>query len=508
MSYRRGPRTFLLLFLTLGVTSLVLGFGWLLRVEIATAVSTWLPTPFSISVDCWFKNTTGRNAECFYIFTRYNHANPRSSTVRLPVVRFSQVDAIQKSDPILFLPGGPGHPGLLIPSVTSEVWELQFYSSDWLDNRAVIVFDYRGTGLALPSLACPELDNPTIGLGWRKALSNSFELCKERIEGHGIDLTDYSTSEISADVADIRTALGIQSWNLWAESYGTRVAFDYLRRSSEGIRSVILAGVYPPNAGDWRYRTSERFLRLLNRVFQTCADDSRCQSAHPEVAREFWEAYDYLKSSNLTLHVESVWPKRGTVEVLLDDILFLDFLYDQLSSESGIAQIPNHISGVTEGNRAQWESSLSTYLADITIQFVTVLQLFAVNCNDLGRVDPPNYQLSRDVNRHFVDWEIDWEMCGQFRENSGGVLNTSAFQTPVPALLLAGEFDPATPVEWAQSGLEYFSESKLVIFPTKSHDILASKCAQSIARKFLMNPSVPPDASCIGRLNGKITFAD
>jgi len=508
MSSRRSSRTLLLIFLFSAAASLALGIGWIFRVEVATRFSAWMPRPFSISVDCWFKNTTGRKAECFHIFTRSNHANPWSSTIRLPVVRFSPEDVIQESDPILFLPGGPGHPGLSIPSVTSKIWKLRFDTARWLDNRAVIVFDYRGTGSASPSLACPKLDNPMIGRRWREVLSNSLRECKEIVEEDSIDLSDYNTSEVSADAIDIQTALGIQTWNLWAESYGTRVAFDYLRRSSEGIRSVILAGTYPPNAGDWRYRSSGKFLMLLDRLFQVCTNDSACQSAHPQVAKKFWNAYDYLGSNNVTLHVEKVWPKREIVEITLDEILFLDLLYYQLASKLGLSHIPNYISAVAEGDLVQLESLLSTYLADITIEFVTVLQLFAVNCNDLGSIDSQSYQTKQNANRHFAEWTVDWSVCNQFQHSAGGALNSSKFQSSVPALLLAGEWDPATPLEWAHLGVEYFSEATLVVLPARSHDILASKCAQSIAREFLRSPSVSPDTSCIGHSEGKIEFTN
>ena len=43
----------------------------------------------------------------------------------------------------------------------------------------------------------------------------------------------------------MRAALGYERINLYAASYGTRVAQQYLRRFPQRVRSVILDGVVP-----------------------------------------------------------------------------------------------------------------------------------------------------------------------------------------------------------------------------------------------------------------------
>ena len=68
----------------------------------------------------------------------------------------------------------------------------------------------------------------------------------------------------------------------------------------------------------------------------------------------------------------------------------------------------------------------------------------------------------------------------------------------VPTLLLAGEYDPTTPVENAAEGL---SQSTVLEVAATSHDTWrSSPCVQSVIRAFLDNPNGAPDTACFDKL--------
>ncbi len=70
-----------------------------------------------------------------------------------------------------------------------------------------------------------------------------------RLTADGVDLTSYNTSTLAADAIDVRTALGIDRWNVLGISYGTRVALELMRQDSDGVDAAVLDGVYPPTQG-------------------------------------------------------------------------------------------------------------------------------------------------------------------------------------------------------------------------------------------------------------------
>ena len=69
----------------------------------------------------------------------------------------------------------------------------------------------------------------------------------------------------------------------------------------------------------------------------------------------------------------------------------------------------------------------------------------------------------------------------------------------VPALILQGEFDTATPMAWGQLAAESLGNSTLVIVPLQGHEvwIKASPCVSAIANAFIADPSQAPGLSCL-----------
>jgi pimeloyl-ACP methyl ester carboxylesterase len=100
-------------------------------------------------------------------------------------------------------------------------------------DRDWVFFDQRGTGRSIPQLYCPdEKDNP-------------FDLkkCRDDLIKQGIDLSQYTSARIAGDMEALRKALGVNQWNLWGISYGSRLA-------------ITMARYYPsrsgPSFGGWR----------------------------------------------------------------------------------------------------------------------------------------------------------------------------------------------------------------------------------------------------------------
>ena len=123
-------------------------------------------------------------------------------------------------------------------------------------DRDLILMSQRGTLYAPPNPAptCPEIDRasqrglglPLDGFLYRRLTVAATRACNRRLVATGIDLGAYNTTENAADFADLRVALGIAEWNVFGVSYGTNLAMTLMRQHPQGIRSVTIDSVEPP----------------------------------------------------------------------------------------------------------------------------------------------------------------------------------------------------------------------------------------------------------------------
>lgn len=112
--------------------------------------------------------------------------------------------------------------------------------------RTLFILDARGTGLSTPKLDCPEVveaDVPMAAFGSASAeakdlLRGAVGVCHDRMIQQGIDLAAYDLVEASADVEDLRVALGIETW----ESHRGRFVLSLGGRGSASLSRTLAVG--------------------------------------------------------------------------------------------------------------------------------------------------------------------------------------------------------------------------------------------------------------------------
>jgi hypothetical protein len=76
-------------------------------------------------------------------------------------------------------------------------------------------------------------------------------------------------------------------------------------------------------------------------------------------------------------------------------------------------------------------------------------------------------------------------------------------RSDVPALVLAGEFDPITPPAWGEMVAANLQNSAFLVFPGEGHGVSLSECGRSAAITFLNDQQVAdPSVECIDDLTG------
>ncbi|MEJ2757086.1 MAG: alpha/beta fold hydrolase, partial [Anaerolineales bacterium] len=261
------------------------------------------PCPFTLPEGF----TEGENVDCGYLIVPEDRSNSDSPEIRLAVAVFHRLNSDSSENPVVYIEGGPG---------ASALEPLQYTISKFnplLQAHDVIFYDQRGVGFSQPSLDCPEhesyvKDTLTNQLRPEDTLPNlqqALTQCHQRLVDEGIQLEMYNTLQSAADLRDLRLALDIESWNLYGLSYGTRVALETARQHPEGIRSIILDSVVPPEA-DPIAEAPGNVSHALETFFDACRNNPECDAAFPNLENQFYALIEALDSQPVTIPVENL----------------------------------------------------------------------------------------------------------------------------------------------------------------------------------------------------------
>src|SRR5690606_35949569 len=112
----------------------------------------------------------------------------------------------------------------------------------------------------------------------------------------------FSTSVAVQDLDRLRTALGVEAWNLYGVSYGTRVVQHYLRRFPEHTRAVILDGVVPAKVA-LGPEIAKYAQAALDAIFARCEADPVCLERFGHLPARFRAVAAALAAEPVTAHV-------------------------------------------------------------------------------------------------------------------------------------------------------------------------------------------------------------
>jgi pimeloyl-ACP methyl ester carboxylesterase len=399
---------------------------------------------------------------------------------------------------VIYLHGGPGG------SAISE-------ASRWLDHplredRDIILLDQRGTGYSEPAL-CPELSRddmmvlardlpPAQATAERVALSLA---CRDALLERGVDLGSYNSDASAADLVDLRRVLGYGSWNLYGISYGTRLALTALRRSPEGIRSVVLDSAYPPDVQAFNERTLN-FVRALKVLFEACASDAACRAAYPDLKESLFETMEDLARRPLAIRVAGDGP-LPVDEFAINVQDFLIAVHQMLYRRPMIPLIPFTLKAARTRNREALYGLVDSFGEQGLRVGRDVYNL--VECYERGPFGSREaYQaLTAEHPRlrgGFTYFDVDQEVCDRWSEDHAGPEEALAVKSDVPSLILTGDYDPITPPEWGRRAGRTLQRSFFFQFPGVGHAASVSHpCPKAVTVAFVRDPFREPDASCI-----------
>ncbi|KUM24124.1 hypothetical protein AU467_06750 [Mesorhizobium loti] len=121
---------------------------------------------------------------------------------------------------------------------------------------------------------------------------------------------------------------------------------------------------------------------------------------------------------------------------------------------------------------------------------------FSVTCSESDRRDLSNWR-----GEYWAKWieadDYTW-VCPLWLLESGPVSQKHPRRSNIPALLLSGEYDPATPSDWAYHAAKSLPLGQVVVFRGIGHDVIDSDpCGSEVVADFLANPRRKLKTDCV-----------
>lgn len=455
-----------------------------------------------------------RQVDCATLTVPENRSNPDTNLIELAVFIVRARFQDPRPDPLVYLTGGPG-------GTTSNIVGYFDYAFGWLGmDRDVILMDQRGTGRSEPSLACP-----AYGVANFEAYVGGYSLeegaqhaadallaCHADFVAQGIDMNAYTSAENAADFEDLRLALGIEQWNLYGISYGTRLALTIMRDFPDGVRSAVIDSVVPVD-GDLYLDTPTNGASALDRFFDLCASDAECSSTYPDLEDKFYTVVDRLNTEPLEVEVRRPSDGKYYPAVLNGDTL-VGVMFFNMYSTNAIRSLPYMIQQAYDGFIGLLRQDfLPAYFA---WDGIATGMHYSVNCNEeiiFNTFDEiaaasdaldPRLQFFYDVDNY-----ITWDICEGWGVATPNPIEDQPVVSEVPTLILVGELDPITPPVWGQLAAQTLPNSTYVEIPNAGHGVtFAFDCPKDLMRWFLDDPTVPLETSCLREIQAPTFVLD
>lgn len=455
--------------------------------------------------ECAFPVPPGYTPECGYLVVPENRARPEGAQVRLHVAIFPSSSANPLESPVVHLAGGPGSSSLGVAG-----YLFQQGMDAVLDQQDLILYDQRGTGYSTPRLDCPEREALTPALldgslsreEANQAIVDAFRRCHDRLASEGIDLEAYTSAASAADLDDLRRSLGYPQLDLYAVSYGTRLALTMMRDHPEAVRSAVLDSTYPLEVNLYT-ALAPNAERAFNALFEACSNDASCSQNYPNLEDDFYALADQLNARPVTVLFTAGGAEQ---EARLDGGLLVDVLFVGLDNPAVAATMPQMIESIRQGDYAILRERLGLYFDNSTALGMQT----SVQCAEEIPFSPPAEAFTAAQGAHpqiadFFPESVQplFTACQSWHPAPPDPVENMPVTSEIPTLVLAGELDPITPPAWGQEVAGELSHAFFYRFPGNGHWVTrSSACARAMALAFWADPTSAPPDDCLSSETG------
>jgi pimeloyl-ACP methyl ester carboxylesterase len=427
-------------------------------------------------------------ARCGVLQVPENRALPHGATIALSVAVVPALNRRATAAPVFLLAGGPGQGAAAMYAGYAAAFARVNRDHD------LVLVDQRGTGKSGP-LTCDYADDWQTPGDAMPALRQATAACLLK---YGDRVRFYTSRNAVADLDEVRRALGYPVIDLYAVSYGTRVAQLYMRRFPAAVHAAILDGVTFPEQAIGP-ATPIDGQRALDLIVARCAASPDCKAAYPALQRDL----DTLRrqfgpqksmitlddpNTGLPLKIEF---NRGMLNASLR---FLSYNSTQASL------LPTLIHRAAAGELGPLAAQTVMTARQVGDQLASGMQNTVI-CSE----DVPFYSAARidaaAISRTYQGTEqLDafQEVCKLWPHGPVDADLHSPLRSNIPTLLLSGEADPVTPPADAERAARGLARHRHLILRGEGHGQVATGCVPRLMAEFLDSATPATlDVSCL-----------
>ncbi len=435
-------------------------------------------------------------AECGTLEVPEDPARPGGRHIRLHVARVPAINRRRRGDALFVLAGGPGQAATQFYATAAGAFQRIRRERD------LVLLDQRGTG-GSNALDCPA-DEDRLYEASAAEVAALARACLAALAAHA-QVAQYTTSRAVQDLEAVRAALGYERIDLYAVSYGTRVAQQYLRHHAARVRAAILDGVVPPTLAVGP-RVALDAEEALVRILARCAAQAPCRERFGDPRRSYAAVRAHLAPQSVALTLPD--PSDGELRTLA-------FGHEQLAtvlrlgaySADYAALLPLFLDGAAHGDyRALGAQYL---LLTRSLAAIALGMHNTVVCSE----DVPFWDGAAPdraaLERTFMGTgqvEALRALCAEWPRGPVDADLHQPLVSEVPALFLSGGDDPVTPPAYAHEAAAGFRHALEITLAGFGHGQLTAPCMDRVLADFLARGSVTDlDASCT-RAAGPLPF--
>ena len=430
--------------------------------------------------------------ECGKLTLPIDYGKHRGATFDMSVIRARAAEPEQRIGVLMVNPGGPGGSGvsfLLSQARTPFALALR-------QRFDLISFDVRGSHRS-DALHCPmqRIDAPE-GLD-DEALAAFFDDFGRQVasacaQDRRALATSMSTNNMARDMDALRRALGERQITFVGVSYGTLLGATYASLFPQRVRAMLLDAAMLPEFRDYflEYAMEQgaSIDLTMQRVDQLCRKDSACVLSDSGVIPAFDEVVAQLRDAPVT--------SNGTV-LTEDTATFV--VHKLLHDEFAWPVLVQALSKARSGDYQLFFESLQSPLALVPVfPRLSTEAVDAIQCNDFGsRRQTADYlptaqafsALSpRFLGRPSLSVAAQVAQCSAWPTADLPIIGNVRQQLAGRILLVATDFDPATPLAWTRRLARRLGmEDSIVRYRGGGHVAVAqgSPCVQAVVGAYL-----------------------
>ena len=431
-------------------------------------------------------------AQCTTFEVPEDRARPDGRRIALNIAWLpASNEADAAPDPLFLLAGGPGQAAVeTFPAMNPMLKEVR-------KHRHILLVDQRGTGKSNPLGCKDDGDRDDAQATTPEAMQASAAACAAEL-GKKADLRHYTTTDAVADLDAVRKAIGAAQVNLMGVSYGTRVAQQYAMRHPAQTRSIVLDSPVP-NAlklGNIFARNLDDALELQ---FALCSKAAACKGKLGDPRAELDALLAKLRAQPVAVRYRDAVTGEQKEELLrAETVAGLVRMYAYMPAAGAL--LPKLIH---EANAGRYEGlmALAQMMTGNMQEAMAMGMQLSVICSEDADSMVVREEDAGTVLGNLMPQGMA-AMCKAWPKGQVPADFNKPLSTAVPALVIAGEFDPVTPPRYGEEIVKTLPNGRLFVLRGQGHSVIGAGCMPKLFAQFVEKADARSlDGKCLDKLS-------